>query len=110
MIAVTASGAMAKRISKSLLIRLCISGLLLSVIAYRLDGESVFDLMLSAKIGYLLLALFIMIGERVVLGQKLNVLLTAKDGRLPLFTVVKIHWMSTFAGIFLPSLGSDIVL
>jgi hypothetical protein len=73
------------------------------------DLDRFADILSSTKFSFLFLALFLDMLERPLLAYKWNVLLAAKKMNLAFGKAVKIYFVSTFVGTFLPSsIGGDI--
>jgi uncharacterized protein (TIRG00374 family) len=90
--------------------RLFLSLVLVIFIATRVQSGQVIDLILSVKLPFFLLALFLVTVERVLLAYRWNVLLATKKMNIPFLKMVKIYYVSNFVGAFLPStLGADIL-
>lgn len=66
---------------------------------------------LAGSNGYYLLAAFIAaLGDRFIMAYKWNILLKAKNIRIPLSRVTGTYWISTFLGLFLPAtVGADAI-
>jgi len=92
----------------SLPLRVALSSGLLAVILASIDLKHTGSLLLSAQPGWLLLALAVIALERLVMAYKWQVLLAARQLRVPLLRMLKICYLSNFLGAFLPSsLGVD---
>jgi uncharacterized protein (TIRG00374 family) len=90
------------------LIKIIVSGLLLSWLIYSLDHIALSDVFLAAEPGWLILAGVLIIISIVVSVEKWSRILRAEGINLPWFQLWKVYWIGIFFNNFLPSsIGGD---
>jgi glycosyltransferase 2 family protein len=91
-------------------LRLALSLGLLAFILYSIDVGRMARILAGARLEFVLLAIIIIVLERVVMAYKWQLLLAAKSFAVTLPRMLKIVYLSNFIGTFLPSsLGVDVV-
>lgn len=93
---------------KSFWIRILLSLSLIGFLFYSIDTQETLDILARGQISYLLIALIVALGDRILMAYKWNILLKAKSVRIPLFNVTGTYLATTFLGLFLPAtVGGD---
>lgn len=91
-----------------LLIKIAVSGLLLSWLIYSFDWIAVRDLFLTTEPSWLILAGGFIVVSMVVSVEKWSRILRAEGINLPWFQLWKVYWIGIFFNNFLPSsIGGD---
>jgi uncharacterized protein (TIRG00374 family) len=91
-----------------LLIKILISGLLLSLLIYSFDWIALRDVFLNAQPGWLFLAVLLIVVSMVVSVEKWSRILRAEGINLPWLQLWKVYWIGIFFNNFLPSsIGGD---
>ncbi|HBC91971.1 MAG TPA: hypothetical protein DCZ10_03460 [Pelotomaculum sp.] len=91
-----------------LLIKIAVSGLLLSWLLYSFDWMAVRDVFLRAEPGWLILAGVFIVLSMVVSVEKWSRILRAEGINLPWLQLWKVYWIGIFFNNFLPSsIGGD---
>lgn len=92
------------------ILRLLISVILIGLILSQVDfGESL-KILQSAKLYILIFALLFLFLDRVVMSYRWDMLLKAKNIIIPIIQLIKIYFLSSFWGNFLPSsIAPDVV-
>ena len=91
-------------------IRLAISVGLIVLLIFTIDFGDLRDTLARANAGFLLLAVFWAMCDRVLMAYKWNILLRAKSIHIPLLNVTGTYLTSTFLGVFLPAtVGGDAI-
>jgi uncharacterized protein (TIRG00374 family) len=81
---------------------------LLGVLVLAADVDALLAIAASSNYVYLLLAVLVAFGDRILMAYKWNVLLRAKGIRIPFGTLLGTYLVSTFLGMFLPAtVGGD---
>lgn len=89
-------------------IRLLIGGGLIAFLFYTVDMGEMRQVIVNSDPRWVLLAYVIGIGDRIIMAYKWNILLRAKNIRIPLVNTTITYLTSTFFGLFLPStVGGD---
>ena len=89
-------------------VQFLIGAILIAILTYWIDIEQVRTSFKQANIYYLFFALLLTIANRIFMPVKWRSLLNAKGINLPLFYIIKIYFISSFLGIFLPpTVGAD---
>lgn len=92
------------------LLRLVFSMALVVFVLTRVEVSRVVDSISGMRPGLLMVALLIIVVERLLLAWKWRLLLGAKQVRVPMWHMIKICYATGFAGSFLPSsLGVDVL-
>lgn len=98
------------KVGRSFVLRLLLSALLIAFVVTRVDLSRVIDLLASIRPHFFLIALLVVVLERVIFSYKWNLLLATKKLDLPLIRVIKIYYISNFISTFLPSsIGVDVL-
>src|SRR3989337_2193518 len=91
-------------------IRVAISVGLIVLLIFTIDFGDLRDTLARANAGFLLLAVFWAMCDRVLMAYKWNILLRAKSIHIPLLNVTGTYLTSTFLGVFLPAtVGGDAI-
>jgi len=91
-----------------LLIKIAISGLLLSWLIYSFDWIALRDVFLSAELSWLFLAVLLIVVSMFVSVEKWSRILRAEGINLPWLQLWKVYWIGIFFNNFLPSsIGGD---
>jgi hypothetical protein len=101
-----------RRVSYSGLLRLTIAASLVGYLLWRSDPQDVWHALAHASTGPLLVAIVLVLLDRAIMAYRWFVLLRPLEGKsLPPFgTILRIFFVSTFVGTFLPaSVGADVV-
>jgi uncharacterized protein (TIRG00374 family) len=101
-----------RRVSLSGLLRFAIAATLVGYLLWRSDPQDVWHALAHASVGPLLVAITLVLLDRAIMAYRWFVLLRPLEGRsLPPFgTILRIFFVSTFVGTFLPaSVGGDVV-
>ncbi|MEX0729685.1 MAG: lysylphosphatidylglycerol synthase transmembrane domain-containing protein [Aquisalimonadaceae bacterium] len=95
---------------RGLLLRLGLSTALIVLIVTHIELTRVSEILRAVRPGYLVFALLVIFLERVFMAYKWHLLLAAKNLHVPLMRMLKICYVSSFAGSFMPSsLGADVL-
>ena len=89
--------------NKVFCLRLIFSLILIYIIIRNVNINEAGDLLASINYYYFSVALFLVVVERVILAYKWNILLATKNMHLPFMKILKIYYLSSFIGTFLPS-------
>ena len=90
--------------------KIAVSLTLVTGLVYFLDTASLATALTNIKVGYLLLAFVMVVGNRILMPVKWNLLLRARDIRLSHFQAVRIYTIASFLGLVLPpTVGADSV-
>ncbi len=103
---------MTRRVSFGGLLRLAIAAALVGYILFRSDPKAVWHELAHAATAPLLAAIALVLVDRAIMAYRWFVLLRPLEGEnLPPFaTILRIFFVSTFVGTFLPaSVGADVV-
>lgn len=93
---------------KHLWIRLLLSGGLITFLFYTIDLQETYAILARSNYSFLAIAFLVAIGDRILMAYKWNILLRAKEIRIPLLNVTGTYLISTFLGLFLPAtVGGD---
>ena len=93
-----------------MILRLLLSGILLSVLFSFADWDQIIATLKDARYQYLLLALIVMTANRFLMSYKWNLLLKAKGISVSWMEATRVYYSSNFLGIFLPAtLGIDAI-
>lgn len=99
---------MFNRLKRTFWLRLFLSVILVVFIVNMVEAKRLIDLITSIRLPFLCLALALDIFERILMAYKWKVLLTTKKINLAFSQAVRLYFVSTFVGTFLPSsLGGD---
>ncbi len=91
-----------------LLIKIVVSGLLLSWLIYSFDWTVLRDVIKTADLGWLVLAVLFIVISMVISVEKWSLVLKAEGINLPWFQLWKAYWIGIFFNNFLPSsIGGD---
>jgi uncharacterized protein (TIRG00374 family) len=92
-------------------VRLAIAAALVGYLLWRSDPGDVWHALAHASIAPLLVAIALVLADRAVMAYRWFVLLRPLERQLPPFsTILRIFFVSTFMGTFLPaSVGGDVV-
>jgi glycosyltransferase 2 family protein len=91
-------------------IRIFISVGLIAFLLYTVDFGDISGSLAESNGYYLLAALLVALGDRLIMAYKWNILLRAKSIHLPLMRVTGTYLISTFLGLFLPAtVGGDAI-
>ncbi len=94
--------------SKSFWIRLILSVSLIAFLFYTVDIQDAFTTLADTNPTYLIVALFIAVGDRILMAYKWNILLKANGIKISLLHVTNTYLITTFLGLFLPAtVGGD---
>ena len=94
--------------SKSFWIRLFLSVGLIAFLFYSTDIQDIFITLNQSEPVYLLIAVIIAIGDRILMAYKWNLLLAEKGIKISLGKVTSTYLITTFLGLFLPAtVGGD---
>lgn len=100
---------MSNKVNNLFWLRLLLSLALITFITTMVEINRLVDIISSIVIPFLFIALFLDILERIVLAYKWKVLLSVKGVNISLLRAIKICFVSTFVGTFVPSsVGGDI--
>ncbi len=100
---------MKKKIQKTLL-RGGISVLLMAAILWKIDLEGLRATFMAVQPGVFALATALFLLQQAIIAYSWQMLLDAQKSNVPFATVLKVHFMGTFFGVFMPtSIGMDIV-
>lgn len=89
-------------------IRVLLSSGLIIFLFYTVNMQDILSIAARSNPIYLLLALLIALGDRVLMAYKWNILLRAKCIRIPLLNITGTYLITTFLGLFLPAtVGGD---
>jgi len=93
------------RISKRIafLIKLALSAFLVFIILRRIDLDQTWQVLKSAEFSILALAISGMVLDRFVMSYRWNLLLLTKSIKIRYWQIVRIYFLGTFIGNFLPS-------
>jgi glycosyltransferase 2 family protein len=94
----------------SRLLRVAVAVALTAFVLRKSDPARVFDVAARADLGWIAAACGLVVLDRMLMAYRWWVLLCALDPgtRPPLGTVLRIFFVSTFVGTFLPSVGGDL--
>lgn len=84
-------------------LRLFVSFFLIVFIISRVNFDKVIDLLPGIKLHFVLISLLWLLLDRVVMSYRWAILLWIKNIRISIFTIIKIYFLSSFWGTFLPS-------
>jgi uncharacterized protein (TIRG00374 family) len=101
-----------RRVSFSGLVRLAIAAALVGYLLFRSDPRAVWHELAHASTGPLLAAIALVLVDRAIMAYRWFVLLRPLEGEMlpPFATILRIFFVSTFVGTFLPaSVGADVV-
>ena len=85
------------------LFRIVISVLLLLLLIRAIDMTQLGHLISRARWSYLIGACFVLIIERILMIFRWIILLDTKKIKVPIIRIIKIYFLSSFVGMFLPS-------
>ena len=85
------------------LLKLILSLCLIAWIISKVNLGEITNIIASAKIHFLLIGILWLLLDRVLMSYRWNILLMAKNIRIPFPQIVKIYFVGTFSGNFLPS-------
>lgn len=89
-------------------IKIAVSLALVAGLFYFLDIGSLESAVKEIKVRYLLLAFAMVIGNRILMPVKWNLLLRARAIRIPHFQAIRIYTIASFLGLVLPpTVGAD---
>jgi glycosyltransferase 2 family protein len=92
------------------ILQMVVSLALLGLLLRWIDPRGLGRALAGARVDLLLLALALVTANRVLMAVKWNLLLAAKDIRIPWTRATRIYYSSTFLGLFLPpTVGGDVV-
>src|SRR4030043_1111375 len=92
----------------NLIIQLVISIVLIILLLRLINIPDMFSLLKSANIYYFILLLALITFDRIFMAYKWHLLLKVKDMSISVFSVIKIYYVGTFIGFFLPTtVGGD---
>lgn len=84
--------------------------LILLIFYYLVDSRQFVQLLVAAKLPFLLFCVALIAADRFVMAWKWIILLRAQGSRVSFRAITELTFMSTFFGLFLPSiLGGDLV-
>lgn len=86
-----------------LFVKLIISLCLIAWIIGKVNIDETLSILYSVKIVYLVLGCIWIILDRFLMSYRWNILLAAKNISIPFLQIVKIYFVGTFSGNFLPS-------
>lgn len=86
-----------------LFFKVIISSCLIAWIVLKVDLNEIIDILSTAKIPFILIAVLWLLLDRIFMSYRWNILLMAKQIEIPFFQIVKIYFLGTFSGNFLPS-------
>lgn len=88
--------------------KIAVSLALVTGLFYFLDTASLTTALKNIKVGYLLLAFAIVIGNRILMPVKWNLLLRSSGVSLPHFQAIRLYTIASFLGLVLPpTVGAD---
>jgi uncharacterized protein (TIRG00374 family) len=91
-------------------IRLAVSAGLIAILVFTIDFSDLNETLRRADAGFLLLAVFWALCDRVMMAYKWNILLRVKSIQIPLLNITGTYLTSTFLGVFLPAtVGGDAI-
>ena len=94
----------------SFIARVLISFSLIFLLLRQINTAGISTLLGNIRIDFFILLLLTMILDSVVMAWRWIILLQAKEIRVPLMRIIKIYFLSTFVGIFIPSsIGADTI-
>lgn len=85
------------------LLRFLVSFLIIAFIIIKVDFSEVIVLLPGVKIHFILIALLWLLLDKVVMSYRWSILLKSKGIEIPIFQIIKIYFLSSFWGTFLPS-------
>ena len=89
-------------------IRLILSAGLIAFLFYTVDLQDAFTTLTITNPVYLIAALLIAFGDRILMAYKWNILLQARGINISLWHVTSTYLITTFLGLFLPAtVGGD---
>ena len=89
-------------------IKIAVSLILVAGLLYFLDTDSLAAALANINVGYLLLALVMVISNRILMPFKWNLLLRSRDIQLSHFQALRIYTIASFLGLVLPpTVGAD---
>lgn len=92
------------------LIKISISFCLILWIIKKVDYQEIMKIISSVKIHFFLLGFLWLILDRILMSYRWDILLMAKQVDIPFYHIVKIYFLGTFSGNFLPSsIAPDVV-
>lgn len=86
-----------------LLLRIVISCGILYIIFRKLEYDQIKGLFPKLIIPFLVLSFLIVLLDRVLMSQRWNILLKAKNTLIPFIEIVRIYFVTSFLGMFVPS-------
>lgn len=96
--------------NKRRLVQMAVSLTLLGLLLRWIDPRGLGPALAGARVPMLLLALLLVLANRVLMAVKWNLLLGVKEIRISAFHATRIYFTSTFLGVFLPpTVGGDVV-
>jgi len=84
-------------------VKLIISLCLIAWIIGKINIDETLRILYSVKIPYLILGFIWLLLDRFLMSYRWNILLTAKNIYIPFLQIVRIYFVGTFSGNFLPS-------
>jgi len=84
-------------------LKLLLSAFLVAWIVNKVNLDETIDLLFSVKLHFLLIGIFWLLLDRVLMSYRWDILLTAKQIKIPFSQIIKIYFLGTFSGNFLPS-------
>lgn len=84
-------------------LRFFVSFFLIAFIISKVNLDKVFDLLSTVKFHFLLIGFLLMLLDRVIMSYRWAILLWAKAIKISILNIIKIYFLSSFWGNFLPS-------
>ena len=86
-----------------LLLRIVVSCGILYIIFRKLEYDQMINLIPKLIIPFLVLSFLFVLLDRVLMSQRWNILLKAKNTVIPFIEIVRIYFVTSFLGMFVPS-------
>lgn len=98
------------KIRKKNIFKILVSAVLLALIFYGIDFNQLRETLVDMNIFLLIISLLLPFSNRLLMPIKWNLLLKALDIEVSWFRAIKIYYISSFLGLFLPpTIGADAV-
>jgi len=94
---------MAFRKQAFLAFKILLSSFLIVWIIKKVDYHEFIKILSKANVLFILIGVFWLILDRFFMSYRWNILLVAKNIKIPFFQIVKIYFLASFSGNFLPS-------
>lgn len=89
---------------KALLVfKVILSACLIIWIINKVNYHEFINILSTAKIPFILIGILWLLMDRIFMSYRWNILLLAKNIKIPFFQIVKIYFLASFSGNFLPS-------